>query len=139
MKRRVAGRKEFIMNRRAANKRRIYLLTAVMAIVVAAFSIKGTAYCMEKPEVILSNDPYTEELEADYVSKVENVLGECGCSTAGVMLTKIMYADGHNDYTLSINHRKLKKEEAVKNEILTKIGNVEFPVENSTLLIMTMD
>lgn len=139
MKKNIKKRNMKKRNMKKRNIRLMYWSAALIAILVAVLSIKGTAYCMEKPEYTLANDSYTEALEDEYVANVEAVLGKCGCGTAGVMLTKVMYADGHNDYTLSINHKKLKKEGMVKNEILSMVDDVEFPVENSTLLIMTMD
>lgn len=114
-------------------KKKVFnLLLVVIAVIVIAFCIKGTAYSMEKNDGSTDMERYYISLEKEYVSEVKAILDSEGYTNAGVMMTKMVSVDGNRDYTLTIHHKK-----TVEKEVLNSIANLELPIGKSSISVMT--
>lgn len=118
-------------------KTAIYGLT-VLASLVIALSIRGTAYSMDRGESgRRAMEEYCRSVEKEYVVNVKKILNDNGYSNAGVMLTKVFNDDGTRRYTLSINHRRFAGAEEKAENIKKKIMGLELPVDGSSICVMT--
>ena len=119
------------------NKRITNILTLVL-IVMIVFSIKGTAYSMEKAS--MDNhimDSYYRTVEREYTDNIKLIANQMGYSNAGVMLTKIVNASGNRVYTLALNHKGFGKADANFEEFLRQIKAVDIGIDKASILIET--
>lgn len=110
---------------------------SVIAIIVLAFSITGTAFSMDKGISGKSAyESYYRELEKEYVRNVKSILCKNGYDNAGVMLTKTIDADGQREYVVSIHHRKLDIESARTQKVISDIDSMVLDVESATKTVI---
>lgn len=119
-------------------RNKLFTVLTVLLVLVTVFSIKGTAYSMEKKE---GNDTamesYYKAVEKEYVEKVKHSLGEMGYATSGVMLTKIVSSNGSREYTVAIHHKRLKDNEADTSKVIAKLEGIELPVDGCSICVVT--
>ena len=91
--------------RRRAGRLRFRAVTIIL-IIVAAFCCTGTVMSRTGfSEQELEN--YYREREGRLVEDVREYLGQKGYVNSGVMLTRVVDADGSREYTLSIHHGRI--------------------------------
>lgn len=115
----------------------LFILATVILVILISLLFKGTVHSMPKSMQTDSMEKYYVSLEKEYVSNVKMRLADAGYSNAGVMLTKVISADGSREYTLSINHKKLSVAEPGNTPVEDIVGTVELPIENMGISIMT--
>ncbi len=115
----------------------LFILATVILVILISLLFKGTVHSMPKSMQTDSMEKYYVSLEKEYVSNVKMRLADAGYSNAGVMLTKVISADGSREYTLSINHKKLSAAEPGNTPVEDIVGTVELPIENMGISIMT--
>lgn len=115
----------------------LFILATVILVILISLLFKGTVHSMPKSMQTDSMEKYYVSLEKEYVSNVKMRLADAGYSNAGVMLTKVISADGSREYTLSINHKKLSAAESGNTPVEDIVGTVELPIENMGISIMT--
>ena len=89
------------MERRAGSLR-FWAVTIILVIVTAfccAGTVMGRTDCSEREP-----ENYYRERERQLVEGAREYLGEQGYENSGVMLTRVVDADGSREYTLSVHH-----------------------------------
>ena len=104
-----------------------WTVTVIMVMLISLL-FKGSAHSMSKDE---ANKKYYLQIEREYISNVRQALDKSGYQNAGVMLTSVTGADGERQYTLSINHRRIKE---VK-ELATLVETTRWPLEDISLTL----
>ena len=94
----------------------LYLLGLILCGVIISLCFKGTAYSMEKKDVICES--YYGTIEKEYVNEVKAILADLGYRNSGVMLNKIIDEEGGRQYTLSINNRYIKSAEEIETAVM---------------------
>lgn len=122
---------------RVLAKDALFILATVILVILISLLFKGTVHSMPKSSQADSMEKYYISLEKEYVSNVKMNLAKAGYNNAGVMLTKVVSADGSREYTLSINHKKLSANETGNTHVEDIVGTVELPIENMGISIMT--
>lgn len=115
-------------------KNKLYFVAILVMTLVLIFSIKETVYSVGGTQANEAMEQYYHALEIEYRQTVNAVVKDMGYANAGVMLTKTIDAQGHREYELHINHRRLKHDDEA---LLDAISNIELPIENSRISIMT--
>lgn len=115
----------------------LFIMATVILVVIISLLFKGTVQGMSKTDSSDSMEKYYISLEKEYVSNVKTRLADAGYANAGVMLTKVILADGNREYTLSINHKKIAELGEDIQPITDIVKNVELPIENMGISIMT--
>lgn len=105
------------MERRAGSLR--FWAVTIILVIVTAFCCVGT--------VVSRNDfsaqeleRYDRERERQLVEDVREYLGQQGYGDSGVMLTRVVEADGSREYTLNIHHSRITALSEEKREQLAE-------------------
>lgn len=114
----------------------LFFVFTIILIVLISLLFKGTVYSMPKSASAELDEKYFISIEKQYVSEIKDALADEGYLNAGVMLTKIVDADGNREYTLCVNHKKLSDDAKNKNIVASVIEGIELPVENSGITVM---
>ncbi len=78
----------------------------IMLVIVTAFCCAGTV--MSRTDFSAQElEHYDRERERQMVEDVREYLRQRGYGNSGVMLTRVMDADGSREYTLSIHHSRI--------------------------------
>lgn len=78
----------------------------IMLVIVTAFCCAGTV--MSRTDFSAQElEHYDRERERQMVEDVREYLRQWGYGNSGVMLTRVMDADGSREYTLSIHHSRI--------------------------------
>lgn len=85
-----------------------FVMITVLLILVTVFCTTGTVMGMEKGKADV-DEKYYRQAEKEYVKEVRSFLKEAGYENSGVTLTKLIYADGTREYTLSVHHKRIGK------------------------------
>lgn len=88
-------------------------------VLVSAFCITKTVQSQTNVEQI-EMEQYYREREEQLVHEVRTYLNEAGYKNSGVMLTRVVTADGWREYTISVHHDKINKMDMEKKEELRK-------------------
>ena len=115
-------------------KNKLYFGLILIMTIVLILSIKETVYSVNGDQAAADMERYYRTLENEYRQSVTALVEQMGYSNAGVMLTKMVDADGNREYEIRINHRRLKKG---SEELIEAIELVELPIDNSSISIMT--
>lgn len=119
-------------------KRDLIIITFLIAAI--SLLIKGTVHGMESKDSTRAMESYYRSVEKEYVDSIKECLNHEGFNNAGVMLTKIIDADGNREYTLTINHHRFAKEMSNDEKIqsvLEKVSDIPLDIENISFSIMT--
>lgn len=96
-------------------ERILYFLGLVLCGIVISLCFKGTAHSMEKNDAACES--YYRTIEAEYIKEVKSALTELGYKNSGVMLNRIVNAEGGREYTLSINNKSIKSSEEIEDTV----------------------
>lgn len=125
----IFAEREVIMKRvRIGN---LWFVVFTMCLVfVSAFCITKTVQSQTNEEQIEAEQYYRAQ-EEQLVDEVRVYLNEAGYKNSGVMLTRVVAADGWREYTVSVHHDKINKMDVEKKEELRKqLSGFRFSADN---------
>lgn len=96
-----------------------FTAATVMLVLVAALSFAGTVMCMGKPDYAELEGYYLEK-EAQLVKDTKAYLNGHGFDNGGVMLTRVVDADGSRTYTVTIHHKRIGRMDETGRERLAR-------------------
>lgn len=85
-----------------------FVITTLILIFVTVFCTAGTVIGQDKDSVHV-DEKYYREMEREYVKQVRSYLNDNGYENGGVMLTRVVEADGSREYTLSVHHKRINR------------------------------
>lgn len=91
----------------------------IILIMVTAFCCAGTVMCRTNFSERELESCYRER-ERQLVEAASEYLGERGYENSGVMLTRVVDADGRREYTLSVHHSRILHLSEVEREQLVE-------------------
>lgn len=115
------------------------MAATILPVLAAAFFFSSTVKSMTEPDRA-ETEGYYREREEILVREVRSFLDALGYRNSGVMLTRIVDADGSRSYTLSVHHREL--EEPAKEELAllaAGISELEFSGEGISFRLLFND
>lgn len=95
----------------------IYGVVTVVLVLLSAFCISSTVFSREDVERA-ELEGYYSALEKQAVADVRTFLNEEGFVNSGVMLTRVVDAEGNRDYTLTVHHDSINRMEVAEQEEL---------------------
>lgn len=106
-------------------------LTACL-VFISAFCVTGTVMSQSNlSERELEN--YYRAQEKELVQETREYLNQAGFIDSGVMLTKVLEANGSREYTITIHHSKIDKMDTVSRESLREeLETLVFVADNCT-------
>lgn len=105
------------MERRAGSLK--FWAVTIILVIVTAFCCAGTV--MSRTDFTAQElEHYYQELERQLVKDVREYLRQQGYSNSGVMLTRVVDADGSREYTLNIHHSRIAALSEEERERLTE-------------------
>ncbi len=105
------------------------MAATILPVLAAAFFFSATVKSMTEPD-IAEAEGYYREREEILVREVRSFLDASGYKNSGVMLTRIVDADGSRSYTLSVHHADLEKAQDGESAVLLSgISELEFSGE----------
>lgn len=109
-----------------------FVAATVLLVLIAAFSFAGTAVCRaESCREDLENHYMT--LERQLVQDTRDYLELRGFSHSGVMLNRVVDADGSREYTVTIHHRAIDRmPEQERMELAAALGELAFELEDGS-------
>ena len=108
------------------------VIISVILVLVAAFCICGTVLSQSDSRYLI-DEKYYRAMEQTYLQEVKTLLAEEGYRNSGVMMTKVIEADGSRSYTVTIHHGRIDRlPEAEKQSLLADCASIAFPVEECT-------
>lgn len=120
-------------------KKGIFNLVTMVLILIIVFSIKGTAYSMEKTATANDQimDSYYRALEKEYTDNIKSIANQMGYLNAGIMLTKVVDETGKRVYTLSMHHKSFGRNTEKDEEFINDIKAMDIMIEDASILIET--
>ena len=82
--------------------------TAVLFALMAAFCVTITAVNQSRIER-REQEAYYHAQEQEMVQKTKEYLNKVGYTNSGVMLTRVVDAEGARDYTMTVHHHRISK------------------------------
>ena len=109
-----------------------FVAATVLLVLIAVFSFAGTAVCRaESCREDLENHYMT--LERQLVQDTRDYLELQGFSHRGVMLNRVVDADGSREYTVTIHHRAIDRmPEQERMELAAALGELAFELEDGS-------
>lgn len=108
------------------------VIISVILVLVAAFCICGTVLSQSDSRQLI-DEKYYRTMEQAYLQEVRTFLEEEGYRNSGVIMTKVIEADGSRSYTVTIHHGRIDRlPEAEKQSLLADCASIAFPVEECT-------
>ena len=109
-----------------------FVAATVLLVLIAVFSFAGTAVCRaESCREYLENQYMT--LERQLVQDTRDYLELRGFSHSGVMLNRVVDADGSREYTVTIHHRAIDRmPEQERMELAAALGELAFELEDGS-------
>ena len=109
-----------------------FVAATVLLVLIAVFSFAGTAVCRaESCREDLENNYMT--LERQLVQDTRDYLELRGFSHSGVMLNRVVDADGSREYTVTIHHRAIDRmPEQERMELAAALGELAFELEDGS-------
>ena len=105
------------------------VIISVILVLVAAFCICGTVLSQSDSQHLI-DEKYYRAIEQTYLQEVRTFLEEEGYRNSGVMMTKVIEADGSRSYTVTINHGRIDRLSiAEQQSLLAGCSSIDFPVE----------
>jgi len=107
-----------------------FVMLTMCLVFVSALCITKTVQSQSNAEQV-EMEQYYRVQEEQLVDGVKAYLNEEGFRNSGVMLTRVVAADGMREYTITVHHDKISKMDAVKKEELRiQLSGFYFPVDN---------
>lgn len=120
---------EVIMKRVKIGNLSFVMLTMCL-VLVSAFCITKTVQSQTNTEQI-ELEQYYRVQEEQLVNGVRVYLNEVGFRNSGVMLTRVVAADGMREYTVTVHHDKISKMDAgQREELKEQLSGFYFPADN---------
>lgn len=111
----------------------------IILIMVTAFCCAGTVMCRTNFSERELESCYRER-ERQLVEAASEYLGEQGYENSGVMLTRVVDADGGREYTLSVHHsRILHLSEAEREQLAEELREITFAGPDCVFTISMQD
>ena len=109
-----------------------FMAVIMVSVIIAACFFTGTV--MGKGEADSQElDGYYHSKEQSLVEDAREFLKEEGYADSGVMLTRVIEADGSRQYTLTIHHRRIGKlDEDERQLLMEKLQKIAFNDASST-------
>ena len=109
-----------------------FVAATVLLVLIAVFSFAGTAVCRaESCREDLENHYMT--LERQLVQDTRDYLELRGFSHSGVLLNRVVDADGSREYTVTIHHRAIDRmPEQERMELAAALGELAFELEDGS-------
>lgn len=105
----------------------LFLLVAVL--LCAGSVVSGTKISTEDTE------EYYREKEYELVTDIREMLQREGLENSGVMVTRVVEADGSRRYTVTVHHGDIDNmSEAERQQLLRRIENFNFEEQGCTFL-----
>ena len=92
---------------------------AMLLALVAAFCITLTAVSQSRIER-REQESYYHAKEQEMVQKTREYLNKAGFTNSGVMLTRVVDAEGARDYTITVHHHRINKLDPESREALAR-------------------
>lgn len=103
----------------------------ILLVLVAAFFVTATVRsrtALDRAEL----EGYYREKEEQFVRNARKYLNAQGYQDSGVMLTRVVGADGSRVYTVTLHHSDFDRlEEAEREALVRKLAELEFADENA--------
>lgn len=109
-----------------------FVALTLCLVFIIAFCITGSVAGRSKVgEHELEN--YYRQQERELLCRVRDYLEQAGFQNSGIMLTKVMEADGRREYTLTIHHGRIDAmDEQAKADLKNKLTALDFKSDNCT-------
>lgn len=116
-----------------------FTAATVMLVLVAALSFAGTVMCMGKPDYA-ELEAYYLEKEAQLVKDTRAYLNGHGFDNGGVMLTRVVDADGSRTYTVTIHHKRIgRMDETGQERLMRDLAALVFEESGSAVTFLFSD
>ncbi|MBR1931289.1 MAG: hypothetical protein IJ833_07460 [Lachnospiraceae bacterium] len=103
-----------------------WVIVASLCIVVTVFSREALSRSEE--------EAYYQTLEKEMERQVREYLNEQGFQNSGVMLTRVMEADGSREYTLTVHHSRIENlNQEAQDALGAELEHFFFKGENCSL------
>lgn len=99
-----------------------FMAVTIILVLATAYFCVETVKCRSNVE-LAESEAYYQEKEELLVKETRAFLNEEGFRNSGVMLTKVIEADGSRQYTLTVHHGEIDKMTEEEREIL--LGKME--------------
>ena len=111
----------------------------ILLVLVAAFFV--TATVMSRTSLSRAElEGYYREKEEQLVREARKYLNAQGYQDSGVMLTRVVGADGSRVYTVTLHHSDFDRlEEAEREALVRKLAELEFADENAVFCHKFLD
>ncbi|MBR1691944.1 MAG: hypothetical protein IJ711_04130 [Lachnospiraceae bacterium] len=109
-------------------KRSVFIMMTILLSAVIVISCRQTVQAQRESRV-LADAQSVHIMEEEYETKVKEVLHANNLTNAGVMMTKVIYADGRREYTVKIHDRRLETLSADdRTKLLVQLSEIGFPL-----------
>lgn len=109
-------------------KRSVFIMITILLSAMIVISCRQTVQAQRESRV-LADAQSVHLMETEYETKVKEVLRANNLTNAGVMMTKVIYADGRREYTVKIHDRRLEKLSADdRAKLLMQLSEIGFPL-----------
>lgn len=109
-----------------------HIIMTVLLVSIIAFCVTKTVYSQSRVSE-RQWENYCRMQEKEMVQDVRAYLSENGFTNSGVMLTRMVDADGSCEYTLTVHHDKIDRMDDNDRELLgKKLSAFDFVAENCT-------
>ena len=109
-----------------------FVAATVLLVLIAAFSCVGTV----KSRTSCNNaelEGYYRELEGKLAEDTKDYLEEQGFHNSGVMVNRVVEADGSREYTVTVHHREIDRMSGEERAALAEeLNRLTFSDENCT-------
>ena len=109
-------------------KRSVFIMMTILLSAVIVISCRQTVQAQRESRV-LADAQSVHIMEEEYDTKVKEVLHANNLTNAGVMMTKVIYADGRREYPVKIHDRRLETLSADdRTKLLVQLSEIGFPL-----------
>lgn len=107
-----------------------FAAATIILVLVAAFFFAGTV--MSRTDFDAAElEGYYREKEAQLVKDTRAYLNGHGFQSSGVMLTRVVDADGQRQYTVTVHHREIDEmTDAERNDLAAALAEFDFSDES---------
>lgn len=111
-----------------------FAAATILLVLVAVFSFAGAAVCRAADSGWEELENRYRDLERQLVQDTRDYLNLQGFSDSGVMLTRVVEADGTREYTVTIHHRAIEgMREKERLELAAALEEFAFELEDGSL------
>ncbi len=114
--------------RKSWTDRLLWGLAAIVLAMAAAMCITS-GIKSQAADTWKAQEAYYEQLEQDYIGRVQRFLEEQGYRNSGIMLNRVVDSDGQRSYKMLVHHGALERlEEEAQASVLGQIEDMGFYV-----------